>query len=192
VTDALGRAIAAAAEQLSTAMTDAGTRAVAGLALGQVFAAEPDVAAGMLRALTPHQLGQTVAAAGDLAMLARSLSPDAPVPAEALDALRAACEGRLRQTRQAIAVLDAEQVDRLRTAVETLYVALHDRSGDTGPDSPPVYCARCPEDAAALVWRAWAGQGGGWAHPGNVPADGHLPYPLVGVTEQQPPGETHQ
>jgi hypothetical protein len=182
-TDALGRALAAAAEQVRTAFSDAGTRAVAGLALGQVFAGEPDIAAGMLRALSPHQLGETAAAAGDLARLALSLTPSPAEPPEALAALRAACDGRLRQVRQLVALLDAEQVARLRTAVETLYVALHDRTGDTVPDDEPVYCGDCPDRAPALVWRAWAGQGGGWAHPGAVPDDGHFPRPLVGVAE---------
>lgn len=203
-TDALRAALAAHAEQITTAITDAGTRAVAGLALGQVFAGEPDVGRAMLRALDDSALYQVAGAASDLSMLAYDLTPEGRDAEQTADEtrdpatgravaeihvasiMRLAYLGRQHDVARTLAELTADERARLVAGMETLYVAMHDgQPSPAGPD-PVVGCDRCPAGSPPLVWRAWAGAGGGWAHTGGTPLDGHLPQPLLAPGDEVP------
>lgn len=175
--DALRAALAAHAQQVTTAITDAGTRAVAGLALGQVFAGEPDVGRAMLRALDVDACYQVAAAASDLAMLAHDLTPEgrdaertyreqhdtdtgrAVAEIHVASIMRLAYLGRQRDVARALAELTADERARLVTAVVEIGAALATSSAAHYPapgEVPGAVCNGCPPGAPLLVWRAWA------------------------------------
>lgn len=214
--NALRDALAAHAQQVTAAITDAGTRAVAGLALGQVFAGEADVARAMLRALDDAALHQVAATASDLSMLAYDLTPEGrdaeQTSRETRDAdtgravaeihvasiMRLAYLGRQHDVARAIAELTPDERERLVAGMEVLYIAMHDTGRPAAVPDPGVNCVDCPPGAPALVWRSWAGNGGGWAHVAGTPGDGHLPRPLLPGDEVPlvgfgaPPRDTEQ
>lgn len=196
-TDALRAALAAHAEQITTAITDAGTRAVAGLALGQVFAGEPDVGRAMLRALDDSALYQVAGAASDLSMLAYDLTPEGRDAEQTADEtrdpatgravaeihvasiMRLAYLGRQHDVARTLAELTPDERERLVAGMEVLYIAMHDTRPPTAVPDPGVNCHGCPPGAPPLAWRSWAGNGGGWAHVAGTPHDGHLPQPVL-------------
>lgn len=176
-TDALRAALAAHAEQVTTAITEAGTRAVAGLALGQVFAGEPDVGRAMLRALDVDGRYQVAAAASDLAMLAYDLTPEgrdaeqtyreqqadtgrAVAEIHVASIMRLAYLGRRGDVGRALAALTVDERARLVTAIVEIGAALAVSTAPqytaSGGEIPGAVCNGCPPGAPLLVWRAWA------------------------------------